>query len=200
LNKFNSNKIARIISTLFVPPSFTLLIFIFFAFHFEIEALKIIETIVVSTSFGFILPILLFIILRKKNKIVDLDASIKEERTVPFLIASIFYAIGLILMIIMQLNIVTIALWFCYITNTLLTVVINRYWKISAHSMGASGALAALFFAIGNDTFLFLPLVLILGWSRIKLKCHSFSQVAAGIILAFTSTFLQMYLIINYFS
>jgi membrane-associated phospholipid phosphatase len=200
LYKFNSNKFARIISTLLVPPSFTLLIFIFYAFHFETITLKIIETISVSTFFGFILPILLFIILKKKNKIVDMDASIKEERTFPFLIASTFYAAGLVLMILMQLNIVTIAFWFCYLTNTLLTIIINHYWKISAHAMGVSGALAALFFAISFSAFLFLPLVFVVAWSRIKLKCHNFSQVAAGIILAFTSTYLQMYLIINYFS
>ena len=200
MNKINSNKIARIISTLFVPPSFTLLVFVFFGFHFESEPIKIIETILVSTLFGFILPIILFFILKKKNKIIDIDASIKEERTLPFLIASIFYAIGFVLMIFIQLNIVVIAFWFCYLTNTLLTVLINHYWKISAHSMGAAGALAALFFAISVSAFLFVPLIIAIGWSRIKLQCHNFGQVAAGIILAFISTFLQMYLIINYFS
>ena len=40
-------------------------------------------TILIALIFGFILPITLFLILRKKGKLVDQDASIKEERTFP---------------------------------------------------------------------------------------------------------------------
>lgn len=195
----SKNKIARIISTIFVPPTFTLIIFIFFALKLENDLSKILETILISSLFGFIAPIVLFISLKNRGKIIDVDASIKEERTLPFLLATIFYIIGLVLMIYFELNIITKAFWFCYISNTLFTVLINRYWKISAHSMGVSGSLAAIIFVIGNYSFLFIPLLLLIGWSRIKLKCHTLSQVLAGIILAFISTFVQMYLIINYF-
>lgn len=194
------NKIARIISTIFVPPTFTLLLFIYFAVKLENDISKILDTILVSSVFGFIAPIVLFLTLKNRGKIVDVDASVKEERNLPYLIAVVFYVIGLVLMIYLRLNIITIAFWFCYISNTLLTVIINRYWKISAHSMGIAGSLAAMFFVIGNYSFLFLPLLIAVGWSRIKLKCHTISQVIAGIILAFVSTILQMYLIINYFS
>jgi len=76
--------------------------------------------------FGFIAPIVLFLILRKKGKLVDQDASIKEERTFPFIVAIIFYLIGLLLMIKYQLNIISIAFWFCYISNTIITIIINK--------------------------------------------------------------------------
>ena len=72
----------------------------------------------IAVVFGFIAPISLFLILRKKGKLADQDASIKEERTFPFLIAILFYLIGLILMIKFELNIISIAFWFCYISNT----------------------------------------------------------------------------------
>ncbi len=65
--------------------------------------------------------------------------------------------------------------------------------------MGVSGSIAAMFFVIGNFTFLFIPILIAVGWSRIKLRCHTFSQVIAGSILAFVSTLLQMYLIFTYF-
>jgi membrane-associated phospholipid phosphatase len=198
LNPATSHKFARFISTIFVPPSFTLLLFTFFAIYLEHDVQKISETIIIATIFGFILPIVLFVILKNKGRIIDVDASIKEERTLPFFIAIIFYVIGLILMLYFKLNIITIAFWFCYISNTLITIVINHYWKISAHSMGASGPFASLFFAIGFWAFLFLPIVLVVGWSRIKLNCHTFSQVFAGFIIAFFSTLIQMYLIIHY--
>ena len=192
-------KFARFISILLVPPSFTIIVFALFAFTLETETIKIIVTILTALIFGFISPIILFFILRKKGKLKDIDASIKEERTFPFFIAVVFYSAGLVVLILFNVNLISIAFWFCYISNTLLTILINKYWKISAHSMGAAGALAAVFYVFGLPVLLFGIIVLLLGWARIYLKMHSLSQVIAGIILAFVSVFLQMTIIVNLF-
>ena len=194
-----SHKFARIISTLFVPPAFTIIIYSIFAFTLESDLSKSIETILIAFIFGFLAPIALFLLLRKKGKIIDQDASIKEERTFPFLIAILFYLIGLVLMINFGLNIISIAFWICYISNTLITIFINKYWKISAHAMGAAGPFAAVTFAFGWIGFVILPFVVIVGWSRIELKCHTASQVVAGILFAFFSVYIQMSLILKYF-
>ncbi len=192
-------KFARFISILLVPPSFTVIVFTVFAFTLETETIKIIVTILTAIIFGFISPIILFFILRKKGKLKDIDASVKEERTFPFFIAVLFYSGGLAVMIFFQVNLISIAFWFCYISNTLLTILINKYWKISAHSMGSAGALAALFYVFGLPVLLFSLLVLVLGWARIYLKMHTLGQIAAGIILAFVSVYLQITIIVNLF-
>ncbi|GAB4298892.1 MAG: hypothetical protein Kow0098_24710 [Ignavibacteriaceae bacterium] len=190
---------ARIISTLFVPPSFTILLFTLFAFELETDPVKIFAVILTALTFGFGLLIIMFFYFRKKGKIADQDASVKEERTKPFLYAVVSYLAGLILLILFEANIIIIAFWFCYISNTLLVVLINRYWKISAHSMGASGALGALFFIYNLKALLILPLILLIAWARLYLKLHTPLQVAAGLVLGFTSTYLQIYLIVNTF-
>ncbi len=200
MNLFSSHKLARFISTLFVPPSFTIIIFAIFAFVLESEPIKQGVTIFTALVFGFIAPIVLFLILRNKGKLTDQDASIKEERTLPFLIAIIFYLIGLWVLIKYDLNIISIAFWFCYISNTVITIFINKFWKISAHAMGAAGPFAAVVFAFGWIGLFMLPIVLLVGWSRIKLKCHTLTQVIAGILLAFISVYIQMNLIVKYFS
>lgn len=194
-----SQKFARFFSTLFVPPSFTIIVYAIFALTLETDSSKKILTFIIPFIFGFISPIILFLYLRKKGKLVDQDASIKEERTFPFLIAIIFYLIGLALMLKFNLHIISIAFWFCYISNTLITILINKYWKISAHAMGASGPFAAIIFSFGWIGFIMLPIVFLVGWSRIKLKCHTLAQVLLGVVLAFVSVYLQMYLITKYF-
>lgn len=199
MNSSNSNKFARFISTLFVPPLFTIIVYTIFALSVELETSKKVITFFIPFIFGFVAPIVLFLILRKRGKLVDQDASIKEERTFPFIIAIIFYSAGLALMIKYGLNIISIAFWFCYISNTIITIIINKYWKISAHSMGASGPFAALIFSFGWIGLAMFPVVILVGWSRIKLKCHSISQVVIGIVLAFVSVYIQMYLITKYF-
>jgi membrane-associated phospholipid phosphatase len=190
---------ARIISTLFVPPSFTLIIFTLFAFKNETAQDKMLITFLVSFIFAFSMPIALFIILRKKGKIVNSDATIKEERTIPFLISIIFYLIGIIVLLKANINIISIAFWFCYISNTIFIIIINKYWKISAHMMGAAGPFAAVLFVYGFSAFPFILILFIIGWSRIYLKCHNISQVVAGSLLGFFSTMFQMQIITKFF-
>jgi membrane-associated phospholipid phosphatase len=196
----NTDKLARIISTLFVPPSFTIIVFTIFAFKLETDFLQKVITIFTAFVFGFTAQIILFVVFRKKGKIVDLDASVKEERSVPFLISVGFYLIGLILLILFKVNIITIAFWFCYISNTLITIAINRYWKISAHAMGAAGPLAAITYVFGPIVLLFSAIVLLVGWSRIQLKVHNLLQVLVGTIFAFASTYLQIFFAVKWFS
>ncbi len=195
----NTTKFARIISTLFVPPSFSLITFTLFAILIEESTINSISLMVITTLFGFIFPILMFVIMRKKNLVTDQDALIKEQRTIPFIIATVIYLIGLFFLIYFDVSEISIAFWFCFISNTIFTIIINKYWKISIHSMGASGAFGALVFAFGAVALPFILIVLLVGWSRIELKCHSLSQVVAGIVLAFTSVYFQMYLLTNYF-
>jgi hypothetical protein len=137
--------------------------------------------------------------MRKKNLVSDQDALIKEQRTIPFIIATLIYFVGLFFLIYFDVSLISIAFWFCFISNTIITIIINKFWKISIHSMGASGAFGALVFAFGTFALPFIIIVLLVGWSRIKLKCHTLSQVVAGIVLAFSSVYFQMYLITNYF-
>lgn len=194
------SKLARVISTLFVPPSFSLITYILFAIFVEETSSKSIALIVITTLFGFVFPILMFVIMRKKNLVSDQDALIKEQRTIPFIIATLIYLVGLFFLIYFEVSLISISFWFCFISNTIITIIINKFWKISIHSMGASGAFAALVFAFGTVALPFIFLVLLVGWSRIELKCHTLSQVVAGIVLAFTSVYFQMYFITNYFS
>jgi membrane-associated phospholipid phosphatase len=188
-------KLARLISTLFVPPSFTIIVYFIFALSIEQTLKKSLIVFLVALVFGFLAPITMFVIMRRKKMITDNDAMIKDQRTLPYFIAIVFYTIGLIILILSEVSIISIAFWFCYISNTIITILINRYWKISAHSMGASGAAAALFFVFGWSSFAAMIIAILVGWSRIELKCHTLQQVIAGIVLAFVSVYVQMKII-----
>lgn len=190
---------ARIISALFVPPSFTLIVFSIFAFTLEKNPVNRLVLLLTVIIFGFILPVLMFMAFRRKGYIADIDARIKEERTFPFTLSAVIYGIGLIILIFFRINIISLAFWFCYISNTILIVIINKRWKISAHMMGASGPFAALIFVFGVRAILISVLLFLIGWARIKLECHDLNQVLAGAILAFFSTYVQIYVITNYF-
>jgi membrane-associated phospholipid phosphatase len=192
LNEKLLQKFARLISIIFIPPVLTVISFFYLALKFESDSIKSSYTIIIAVLFGFILQIASFIYFRKKGLLSDVDAKIKNERTLPFLVSLLIYILGFILLLLLKVNIISIAFWFCYISNTFLVILINKYLKISIHAMGVSGPLALFTFIIGIEALVLLPILLAVGWSRIKLKCHSFTEVIAGSLVGFISVYIQL--------
>lgn len=193
-----SYRTARFISTLCVPPSFTIVIFSWLAVTLEHELWQKLLVIGVALTFGFAFQIVMFFYFRNKGMIADMDASVKEERTLPFFVAVLIYTLGLIVLFLAKADPVIISFWFCYISNTLIVIGINKYWKISAHALGAAGPFGVVMYMTGTLGLLFLIIIFIIGWARIKLKMHTLAQVIAGAVVGFSLTYLQIYLIVNF--
>ncbi len=192
MNKNNAQKFARLISTIFIPPIFTLVSFIFLSLTYEGNLRTKISVIAIASVFGVILQIASFIYFYRKGILTDVDAKIKDERTLPYFISIIIFNVGFILLLIFKVSSISIAFWFCYISNTFLVILINKYMKISIHVMGISGPLALFTFLFGFKMFMFLPILVLVAWSRIKLKCHSLAEVVAGGLLGFISVYFQL--------
>lgn len=73
------------------------------------------------------------------------------------------------------------------VTNMVATLVIilaiTTVWKISVHTSVASGAATMIAMVLGPWWWLTWGLVLLVGWSRIALRDHTPTQVAAGAVL-----------------
>ncbi|MFJ8885918.1 hypothetical protein ACIRJR_21255 [Streptomyces sp. NPDC102402] len=65
----------------------------------------------------------------------------------------------------------------------LVLMVITFFWKVSVHSSVAAGALAVLASLHGPWWALSAPLVAVIGWSRVRLRCHTVAQVTVGACL-----------------
>lgn len=191
------NKLARIISTIFIPPTLTVLSFVYLAVNYETETNKKILVILVSLLFGFAFQIGMFMYFYNKKIITDVDATKKIQRTIPYYASITIFAAGLIILILAKVNTISIAFWFCYISNTFLVILINRYLKISIHAMGVSGPLALFVFLIGLNGLFLLPILAAVCWSRIKLKVHTLYEVTAGSIFGFISGYLQLSIFLN---
>jgi membrane-associated phospholipid phosphatase len=117
-----------------------------------------------------------------RKNVVDLDISKKEMRTPFFVIAAAFYSIAAVIFFVTNTTIIfLLALSYAFVTIILL--LINRFWKVSVHSAGVTGPIFALIFVFG---FMILPLslmIVLVSWSRIKLKKHTFTQTFVGSLI-----------------
>ncbi|PIQ09406.1 MAG: hypothetical protein COW71_06675 [Ignavibacteriales bacterium CG18_big_fil_WC_8_21_14_2_50_31_20] len=182
-------KLAKIISYIFVPPVSLMIIFIIIANQIYIDTRLKFMTLVIAAMFGFILPVFVFLFLRKNGKIINDDATLKEERTVPFLIGIGLAIIALIFSYFHELHSLILGLWISYILIQIVVVLINLNWKISAHLVGIGIPYATFIFLFKTEFSYILFIPILIGWARLTLKVHTPLQIVAGFLLGTIPTY-----------
>jgi len=187
----NKNRIAKILSYIFIPPVMNVVIFILFALKIE-QTNNRFYVILSAIIFGFLLPLTTFIILRKQGKIVDDDATIKEERTVPYLFGIFFSVLAIVLLNYFKVSESSVLLWISYFVNSIVLISVNKIWKISAHSMGAAIPFAASLLLGSIYPLVFAIILLLVACARYELKVHTMPQIITGAFVGFIITFLLL--------
>lgn len=186
------NLIAKTISYLFIPPVMNFVIFLIYSLIFE-NSYNTFYSILISFLFGLLIPVITILKFKKDGRISDYDASIKDERTIPYIYAIFYSLIGVLLSGLLQLSPKIIMLWMVYLINSIFIININHWWKISAHAMGASMPLGALSI-INNIEWVLVSIIvlIIIGFARIYLRVHTPMQVISGAIFGFTVAFILL--------
>ena len=197
----NKLKIAKHISTFTNPPIICiplfLIICIILSFNgsgFDFNKFIILE--VVSLIFASILPMAIILFWAKKLG-TDRDISNRSDRFMPLIVGIISYFIGFLICLAFNLDNFLTCLLLCYSINTGVVLVFTTKWKISVHTTGLSGPVAALILLMGPIGALFGILYPILIWSRVLLEKHTLSQAICGGVQGFFLTVLEMYLFMN---
>lgn len=146
-----------------------------------------------------LLPITSIWILMKKGEVKNLSIENPRERTMPYLYATmgfVFWSYLLLKVLHAPFAISCVAVGATAAIG--LVLLINHWWKISAHLAGFGGLLGGLFsycLSFGaiptwGTLCVWLVLSLALMGARLYLKAHTPAQVCAGWLLGLASTFL----------
>jgi len=160
----------------------------------ENDDYKIAFIISVAVIFGLLLPVFVFIKLRKTNKITDSDTSIKEQRNIPYLLNSLFCLFAIPPILILDTALFFPVVWIIFFTATIILYYINKHWKISAHLIGSAIFAGALFYLQNETIFYLFPLLVMISWARIKLGIHNILQVTAGAIFGFSVSYFSLFM------
>jgi len=178
-----SHKLAILVSKFISPPIFAIMATVAFSLWSPI-GLGLLQpswSILICFSLFAFFPFLPVFYFYKKN-IVDLDISKREMRTPFFVMAAIFYSVAAAIFFITNTEIMfLLALSYAFVTIILLLV--NRVWKVSVHSAGVTGPTFALIFVFGLMALPLSLLIVLVSWSRIKLKKHTFTQTFVGSLI-----------------
>jgi hypothetical protein len=200
------DKPARIISVAFHPLLMTIygLVILFSAptilgyLPFTIKRLLLLIVLVNNV----LLPLAILPLFRYRNIISSWTIDNRRERNLPLLITTILYASTAYIIMKFQLPLFLKSFFFAAFFVSLLVTLINFWWKISIHAVGA-GALFALILILSLKLISPLPWYLIsvsimsglLLSSRLKLNSHNPQQVWFGYLTGCLSLGLFMWFI-----
>ena len=185
------DKAARIISVVFHPVfmvlyGLTILLSApTFLGYLPLELKKILFLVVIVNN--VLVPLVLLPFFRYRNLISSYDIEDKSERTIPLLTASILYCTTSFIIFRFQIPFLLKSFIFATSVLSIIVSVINFWWKISIHSVGA-GALTATVLVLSLKmqtplTWYLIASILTSGLilsARLRLNSHSLSQVWIG--------------------
>ncbi|MFK0294277.1 phosphatase PAP2 family protein [Streptomyces sp. NPDC090442] len=99
---------------------------------------------------------------------------------IPVIMASV--ATGIAIMIWREAPSAMVALVVAMLATLAALLPITAFWKISVHTSVAAGSLAMLAVTYGSLVWLAIPLVAVIGWSRVSLRDHTPAQTVAGAV------------------
>lgn len=138
----------------------------------------------------FLLPLLSALLFLRMKFISSLEMKTKEERKYPYLVSAFFYFAESYFLMRSDVSVLIKALMFGATLLVVSILLINLFWKISAHMAGIGGLcgmmIAVLFRLQINLHFILIGLFLIAGFvafARLKLSAHNPAQVYIGFLL-----------------
>jgi len=194
----NKLKIAKSISTITNPPIITIPLFLIICaiLSFEngsFDFSKFIVLELISLVFSSLLPLAIILFWAKKLN-TDRDISNRSDRYIPLIVGIVSYFIGFLICLFLNLDNFLTLLLLCYSVNTGVVLLFTTQWKISVHTTGLSGPVAALILLLGPIGSLLGILYPMVIWSRVLLKKHTLSQAICGGVQGFFLTVLEIYL------
>jgi hypothetical protein len=186
-------KAARIISVIFHPVfmvvyGLTILLFApTFLEYLPPDIKKILYLVVIVNN--VLVPLTLLPVFRYRNLISSYDIENKSERIIPLLTASILYCTTSFIVFRFQIPFLLKSFIFATSVLSIIVSVINFWWKISIHAVGA-GALTATILILSikmhtSLTWYLIASILASGLiltARLRLNSHNLSEVWIGFL------------------
>lgn len=151
-----------------------------------------------------LVPLVTILILMRLGKVSDASISDRRQRTIPYCITTLCYVCAAYYVALLQAPHWLFIFFFGGAVVAFVSLIITRFWKISAHTGGVGGLAAIIYWLAAAGYIDSVPLVwasvaiLLVGvvaWSRLYLSRHTLAQVFAGAVLSFAIVYTMLELL-----
>ena len=176
-----------LLSPMFMPTYGMLIAFQLSTYQILLTTDKLIVIAVVAVL-TCVVPAILFIVMKHFGIISDVQLNRQRERFLPYTIITVCYVVGALYLF--NINAPTWMWMFLFgaATSALVSMVVNFFWKISAHMAGIGGLIGL--FDLMPIICVMIITAGILGTSRIAMERHTLWQVIAGVLNGFLCVYM----------
>lgn len=176
-----SYRLAYLLSRMFDTSVTNSLVAIIFLIRVQIQ----LSWFTVLALGNFVLPMIFLIQSFRTKRIADLDLTSREERKIWVNFLALFWGGTFLIVLIFDLGIPRDMLMFQAWLALLgiINAIVTNFWKISGHTMVATGLSLWLAFLYSEWFLLLLPtFVPLVAWARYYTKKHTIAQLVAGAV------------------
>ena len=173
-------RLARIVTEVFAPGVLVGLLLLVVGFHAGSEP-------GISRWWGapaavFTAGIPMAYVLRgvRRGRLTNHHIPEREHRRGPLIFGMVCVVLGTAALILLGAPRELLALLAAGFTGLVVFAAVTAYWKMSIHAGVAAGTVAVLIAVYGPIVLAGVPLVPLIGWSRLRLSAHTLAQVVAG--------------------
>lgn len=130
-----------------------------------------------------LIPMLYLLSLLRHGAIADIHVPRRQDRLRPSLVALSCTLIGLALTSTLPAPSILRILVASQLLSQIVLLITTLYWQISYHAASSAGLVALLTLLAGTAFWPAIALLPLVGWSRVTLQRHTWSQVAAGALV-----------------
>lgn len=196
--------IARIFSAVFQPllmPFYSLALLAVYTNFYELYLGQILRFLVPTLLFTLFIPALFIFVLRKMRYIRDSNLEYRPDRTLPYIIFIISNISLTLFFYNSHVFYWTLGLIAAPVFIAFAGLIINFFWKISAHMLGIGGLIGGVMSVCfnvkgSNPMILFAVLFILagfLGVSRLYLRTSTAAQVYVGFIIGFVLSYASVF-------
>jgi len=133
-------------------------------------------------------PVGLLFALKALGQLSDVEMRVRSERDVVYLWCAVSYGVGAVLLRLVGAAWQVWGLVALHVPYALVIAAVNRRWKVSIHTAGLGGVLAAGLVFFGMRASPLAAALLVGGWARWAAGAHTPGELAAGAAIGFVLT------------
>ncbi|WP_405428550.1 phosphoesterase PA-phosphatase [Micromonospora sp. NBC_00617] len=176
-------RVARLVTELTAPAVLVSLLMIAVSWHSTRGSARGLLWGLLATLFVTGIPFAYIVGGVRRGRLTDHHIGRREQRRVPLLVGLGSVAAGLALLVVLRAPRPLLALAVAGLVGLVVAVSVSHWWKMSIHSAVSAGTLVILALTFGPGFLVAAPLLAVVGWSRVRLRDHTVSQVLAGGVL-----------------
>lgn len=178
------NKFSKIISGLTSPYLVITIFSLITIYHFSDSFYQFFAWAGILIILTVVSPLAYIFISIKQHKVTDLHVYLKEQRSIPFLIAIVGSILVLIIYYYLKVPKPLIAMIYAVIINGSAFAILSRYWKLSMHAATFASSLTIVSILVSSYWLILSPVIFLIIWARLSRKRHTLSQLITASILS----------------